>query len=57
MTIRSFGWVQNPSDFNKLKKTVEIFDCNSEQYNLLKEKLVEENLYHFKNIQESLQKN
>ncbi|HCS9116955.1 TPA: restriction endonuclease, partial [Staphylococcus pseudintermedius] len=47
---------QNPSDFNKLKKTVEIFDCNSKQYNLLKEKLVEENLYHFKNIQESLQK-
>ncbi|EGQ1611844.1 TPA: restriction endonuclease [Staphylococcus pseudintermedius] len=56
MAIRSFGWVQNPSDFNKLKKTVEIFDCNSKQYNLLKEKLVEENLYHFKNIQESLQK-
>ncbi|MCR0867558.1 restriction endonuclease [Staphylococcus aureus] len=56
MAIRSFGWVQNPSDFNKLKKTVEIFDCNSEQYNLLKEKLIEENLYHFKNIQESLQR-
>lgn len=56
MAIRSFGWVQNPSDFNKLKKTVEIFDCNSEQYNLLKYKLVAENLYHFKHIQESLQK-
>lgn len=56
MAIRSFGWVQNPSDFNKLKKTVEIFDCNSEQYNILREKLVEENLYHFKNIQQSLQK-
>ena len=25
MTIRSFGWVQNPSDFKKLKQTVEIF--------------------------------
>ncbi|EGQ1702112.1 restriction endonuclease, partial [Staphylococcus pseudintermedius] len=46
---------QNPSDFNKLKKTVAIFDNDSKQYNLLKEKLVEENLYHFKDIQKSLQ--
>lgn len=56
MTNRSFGWVQNPSNFKNLKKTVEIFDCNSNQYSLLREKLVEENLYHFKNIQKSLQK-
>lgn len=55
MAIRSFGWVQNPSNFNKLKKTVEIFEHNSRQYSLLKETLVEEKLYNFKNIQNSLQ--
>lgn len=27
--IRTFGWVQNPSDFNKLKKVVQIFDHTS----------------------------
>lgn len=55
MKIRSFGWVQNPSDFNKLKQTVEIFDSNSKQYQLLKKELVKQKLYHFKDIQESLQ--
>ncbi|RLL52994.1 restriction endonuclease [Staphylococcus aureus] len=55
MKVRSFGWVQNPSDFNKLKKTVEIFDSNSKQYQLLKKELVKQKLYHFKDIQESLQ--
>lgn len=27
--IRTFGWIQNPSDFSKLKKTVQIFDHTS----------------------------
>ncbi|CAC7975167.1 restriction endonuclease FokI, recognition domain protein [Staphylococcus aureus] len=55
MKYRSFGWIQNPSDFNKLKKTVEIFDCNSKQYSLLKEGLVGKNLNNFKDIQKNLQ--
>ncbi|PKE69225.1 restriction endonuclease [Macrococcoides caseolyticum] len=55
MTIRAFGWVQNPSDFNKLKQTVEIFDSNSKQYQLLKNTLVREKLGNFKDIQSSLQ--
>lgn len=29
ITIRTFGWVQNPSDFRKLKRTVQIFDHTS----------------------------
>lgn len=55
MTIRSFGWVQNPSDFKKLKQTVEIFSKNSKQYQLLKEILIKEKLHNFKDIQSSLQ--
>lgn len=55
MNIRSFGWIQNPSDFCKLKRVVEILDSSSEQYKLLKENLVEEHLYHFKDIQKNLQ--
>lgn len=27
--IRTFGWIQNPSDFNKLKKMVQVFDHTS----------------------------
>ncbi|PTJ49598.1 restriction endonuclease [Staphylococcus simulans] len=56
MKIRSFGWIQNPSDFNKLKKTVEIFDSNSEQYSKLRNELVKKHLYHFKSIQSALQR-
>ncbi len=29
ITIRTFGWVQNPSDFNKLKRVVQAFDHTS----------------------------
>lgn len=29
ITIRTFGWIQNPSDFRKLKRTVQIFDHTS----------------------------
>ena len=32
MAFRTFGWVQNPSDFTKLKKTVQVFDPQSKQY-------------------------
>lgn len=34
MRIRTFGWVQNPSSFENLKKVVEIFikDSNQHQY-------------------------
>lgn len=30
--IRTFGWVQNPSDFSKLKKVVQCFDYESATY-------------------------
>lgn len=35
--IRTFGWVQNPSDFNKLKKVVQVFDHTSEIHSKLKD--------------------
>ena len=35
MEIRTFGWIQNPSDLNKLKLTVNTFDCDSEHYQKL----------------------
>lgn len=45
ITIRTFGWVQNPSNFENLKKVVSIFDNKSKTHNDLKnrklEKLVE----------------
>ena len=37
-TIRTFGWVQNPSNFESLKKVVAIFDNTSKTYNELKDK-------------------
>lgn len=37
ITIRTFGWIQNPSDFSKLKKTVQIFDHTSPVHVDLKE--------------------
>lgn len=45
-TIRTFGWVQNPSNFESLKKVVAIFDNTSNTYIELRDrkikKLVEE---------------
>ena len=38
--IRTFGWVQNPSDFDKLKKVVQIFDYTSEFNNELKTRII-----------------
>ena len=55
MKIRTFGWMQNPSDFAKLKKTVQVFDPGSEQYKELREHIVRDVIYfnddkeHFQN--------
>lgn len=38
--IRTFGWVQNPSDFDKLKKVVQVFDHTSDFHNELKTKII-----------------
>lgn len=38
--IRTFGWVQNPSDFDKLKKVVQVFDYTSEYHNELKNRII-----------------
>lgn len=37
ITIRTFGWIQNPSDFSKLKKIVQLFDHTSSIHVDLKE--------------------
>lgn len=50
---RTYGWVQNPSDFKKLKKVVQIFDAQSDQYALLRDGLVSE-LILFANLKNSL---
>lgn len=41
MRTRTYGWVQNPSSFSNLKKVVQIFDNQSDNYNSLKESLLE----------------
>lgn len=40
MIIRTYGWVQNPSDFDKLKLVVQIFDPKSLHYANLTHNLV-----------------
>lgn len=40
MVSRTYGWVQNPSDFESLKRTVQIFDPNSSHYKELRDSLV-----------------
>lgn len=40
MFNRTYGWVQNPADFRKLKKVTQIFDNKSSHYNSLKTDLV-----------------
>lgn len=42
MKKRTYGWIQNPSDFSKLKLVVQIFDCESEHYKNLKEQLIQD---------------
>lgn len=45
MTYRSFGWIQNPSNFDNLKKTVQVFDPSSEHYQNLQKHIVKEVIY------------
>lgn len=45
MVYRTFGWVQNPSDFRKLKKTVQGFDPSSDHYKKMKDHLIKEEIY------------
>ncbi|WJS82360.1 restriction endonuclease FokI C-terminal domain-containing protein [Tetragenococcus halophilus] len=40
MKLRTYGWVQNPSDFKKLKLVIQIFDSKSQHYAKLRDKLV-----------------
>lgn len=46
INIRTFGWIQNPGDFSKLKKVVQVFDHTSPTHINLKQvripKLIEE---------------
>lgn len=44
-TYRTFGWVQNPSDFKKLKKTVQVFDPSSEHYQQLQKHIISDVIY------------
>ncbi|HEX2927876.1 MAG TPA: restriction endonuclease FokI recognition domain-containing protein, partial [Ruminiclostridium sp.] len=37
IAVRTFGWIQNPGDFGKLKRTVQIFDHTSSVHIDLKE--------------------
>ncbi|WP_237799615.1 restriction endonuclease FokI C-terminal domain-containing protein [Corynebacterium accolens] len=53
MHRRTYGWIQNPSDFAKLKKTVQIFDSTSDHYSQLKKELVP-SLIPIKEIREDL---
>ena len=45
MVFRTFGWVQNPSDFTKLKKTVQVFDPQSNQYEELDKQIIKNVIY------------
>lgn len=42
---RTFGWIQNPADFSKLKKTVEVFDPESKQYKALDDHIIHDVIY------------
>lgn len=54
MAFRTFGWVQNPSDFTKLKKTVQVFDPQSKQYEELDNHIIK-NVIYFDRDKERLQ--
>ncbi|MCX7833149.1 MAG: hypothetical protein N2490_02940 [Ignavibacteria bacterium] len=40
ITVRTFGWIQNPGDFNKLKKVVQVFDHTSNTHEKLKNVII-----------------
>ncbi len=42
MISRTYGWVQNPSDFSKLKLVVQLFDATSTHYQHVKNDLVKQ---------------
>ena len=50
MEIRTFGWIQNPSDLNKLKLTVNTFDCDSEHYQKLLNVIIDKEIIYFPDI-------
>lgn len=53
MKTRTYGWVQNPSNFSSLKKVVQIFDSNSLHYCNLRDNLIKK--IYFENIRLVLQ--
>lgn len=53
MKIRTYGWIQNPSNFSSLKKVIQIFDSNSKHYEKLRDKLVKK--IYFDDIRKKLQ--
>lgn len=53
MTSRTYGWVQNPSDFSKLKLVVQIFDSTTTHYENLRKNLVR-TLIPFEDIKNNL---
>lgn len=55
MFNRTFGWVQNPSDFKKLKLTVQIFDSSSAHYRHLRDELIQQEIIYFEDIRNQLQ--
>lgn len=55
MKSRTYGWVQNPSDFSKLRKTVEIFDNSTDHYKKLKNELIQKEIIYFEDIRNKLQ--
>lgn len=55
MKIRTYGWIQNPSDFNKLRKTVEIFDKSTNHYKELRDNIIKKEIIYFDDIRKNLQ--
>lgn len=55
MKTRTYGWIQNPSDFDKLRKTVEIFDSSTDHYKKLRDKVIKQEIIYFEDIRDSLQ--
>lgn len=56
MEIRTFGWIQNPSDLNKLKLTVNTFDCDSVHYQKLLNEIIDKEIIYFPDIAEKLKR-
>lgn len=50
MRTRTYGWIQNPSDFQKLKIVTQIFNSNSTHYNNLKKYIIKDQIIYFDEI-------